>query len=129
MMPGQEPYTMLELGQLYRAISDAAEGDPGEEHEAAALALFREAQERKVEMPWCHACQSYHAATNPTCYLKQGFPDRMDAAEIERRRAQCESMVFTTCHDCKAVGHWGPLGRCQPCYIRLMDDYKDKLST
>jgi hypothetical protein len=27
-------------------------------------------------MPWCWACRSYHVATNPTCYLKVGFPGK-----------------------------------------------------
>ena len=33
MMPGQEEYTPEELAQLYQTVSDAAEGDPGEQDE------------------------------------------------------------------------------------------------
>jgi hypothetical protein len=40
MMPGSEPYTDAELTRLYKLISEAAAGDPGEHYEAAALELF-----------------------------------------------------------------------------------------
>ena len=34
MMPGQEPYTACELGELCDLVAEAAEGDPGEAREA-----------------------------------------------------------------------------------------------
>jgi len=34
MMPGQTPYTNQELAKLYTLVSDAADGDPGEQDEA-----------------------------------------------------------------------------------------------
>lgn len=35
MMPGQEPYTAAELDKLERLVSEAADGDPGEDYEDA----------------------------------------------------------------------------------------------
>lgn len=110
-----------EMNQLYRAVTEAAQTNPGPEIEAAALAIFREAP-----MPWCCACKSYHSTLNPTCYLKTGFPEHMRPEEIELRRVQAQAAEAKPCYDCKTPGVWGPLGRCQPCYIRLMDDYKEK---
>jgi len=42
MLPGQSPYTEAELELLYSLISDAAEGDPGEDGEAEVLRKFKE---------------------------------------------------------------------------------------
>lgn len=37
MLPGQVPYTQLELQQLYGLVDQAALGDPGEEFEEELL--------------------------------------------------------------------------------------------
>jgi hypothetical protein len=37
MMPGQEPYTACELGELCDLVGEAAEGDPGERYESVGL--------------------------------------------------------------------------------------------
>lgn len=49
MMPGSEPYTDAELTALYRMISQAAEADPGEHYEAAALEIFNRQTHEKEQ--------------------------------------------------------------------------------